>query len=186
MDKLLGTPPNPPPPGVETDLSTPEGEQPKTIRASLEQHREDPSCNGCHGVIDPWGLPLEHFTAIGEWRDFDEAAGQPIDPSTVLPDGSEISGPVQMRGALMRRPDQFVQTLTEKLMMYALGRELEYHDMPQIRGIVRAAEMEDYTLSAIVTGIVSSEAFGTQALPQESSAVEVALGKSLAGGAQVN
>jgi len=167
MEKLLGTPPAPPPPGVETDLGTPEGEQPKTIRVRLEQHRADPSCDGCHGVIDPWGLPLENFTAIGQWRDFDVEAGAPIDPSTVLPDGSEITGPAQMRAALTRRPDQFVQALTEKLMMYALGRELEYHDMPQIRAIVRASEAENYRLSSIVKGIVSSDAFRMQAVAED-------------------
>ncbi len=167
MEKLLGTPPAPPPPGVETDLTTPEGEQPKTIRARLEQHRVDPSCDGCHGVIDPWGLPLENFTAIGQWRDFDADADAPIDPSTTLPDGAEITGPAQMLEALMRRPDQFMQALTEKLMMYALGRELEYHDMPQIRAIVRAAEADNYRLAAVVKGIVSSDAFRMQAVGED-------------------
>jgi hypothetical protein len=167
LEKLMGTPPAPPPPNVETDLSTPEGERPKTVRARLEQHRTDQSCNGCHGVIDPYGLALENFTVTGQWRDFDSAAGAPIDAGTVLPGGVAIDGPVELRQALLRRPDQFVQALTQKLMMYALGRELEYHDMPQVRAVVRAAAQRNYRLSAIVAGIVSSDAFRMQALPHE-------------------
>ena len=164
LEKLVGTPPSPPPPNVETDLTTPEGEQPKTVRARLEEHRTDPSCNFCHGVIDPYGLALENFTVTGQWRDVDWLADAPIDPSTVLPGGRPIEGPAELRRALLRRPDQFVQALTEKLMMYALGRELEYHDMPQVRAIVRAAAEDDYRFSSIVAGIVSSDAFRMQAL----------------------
>ncbi|WP_428099906.1 DUF1592 domain-containing protein [Candidatus Rariloculus sp.] len=167
LEKLMGTPPAPPPPNVETDLTTPEGEQPRTVRVRLEQHREAPNCNGCHGVIDPYGLALENFTVTGQWRDVDKLADAPIDASTVLPGGGAIDGPVELRQALLRRPDQFVQALTEKLMMYALGRELEYHDMPQVRAVVRAAEQHDYRLSAIVTGIVTSDAFRMQALSGE-------------------
>jgi len=164
LEKLVGTPPSPPPPNLDTTLAVPEGEQPKTIRARLEEHRADPSCNFCHGVIDPYGLPLENFTVTGQWRDFDWVADAPIDPNTVLPDGAALSGPVELREALLRRPEQFARALTEKLMMYALGRELEYHDMPQVRSIVRAAAQDDYRLSAIVMGIVSSDAFRMQAL----------------------
>ncbi len=164
LDKLVGTPPSPPPPNVETNLDVPEGEEPTTIRARLEEHRADPSCNFCHGVIDPYGLPLENFTVTGQWRDVDWFADAPIEPSTVLPDGTALEGPAALRAALLRRPEQFVQALTEKLMMYALGRELEYHDMPQVRAIVRAAAQDDYRLSGIVTGIVSSNAFRMQAL----------------------
>ena len=150
------------PPNVETDLTTPTGEQPRTIRDRLEEHREDPSCNLCHGVIDPYGLPLENYTVTGQWRDIDWAADEPIDPTTVLPNGTAIEGPAEMRRTLLDRSDQFVQALTEKLMMYALGRELEYHDMPQVRSIVRAAEQENYHFSSIVTGIASSHAFRMQ------------------------
>jgi hypothetical protein len=155
LDKLLGTPPSPPPP---------DGERPKTIRAMLAEHRTNPSCNFCHGAIDPHGLALENFTVTGQWRDVDWQADAPIDPSTILPDGRPISGPAELRHALLRRPDQFVQALTEKLMMYALGREIEYHDMPQVRTIVRASAEDDYRFSSIVAGIVSSEAFRMQAL----------------------
>jgi hypothetical protein len=169
LEKLMGTPPAPPPPNVETDLSTPAGEKPKTIRARLEQHRESPSCNGCHGVIDPYGLALENFTVTAQWREFDEAAGAPIDASTALPGGMRIEGPVELRAALLRRPDQFVQALTQKLMMYALGRELEAHDMPQVRRVVRSAAKNDYRFSAIVAEIVNSDAFRLQSLPQDST-----------------
>jgi hypothetical protein len=165
LDKLMGTPPAPPPPNVVTDLSTPAGERPKTIRARLEQHRVDQSCNGCHGVIDPYGLALENFTATGEWRDFDAAAGAPIDASTTLPGDVAINGPVELREALLRRADQFVLALTQKLMMYALGRELEYFDMPQVRAVVHAAARRDFRFSAIVAGIVTSDAFRLQAPP---------------------
>jgi hypothetical protein len=170
LEKLMGTPPEPPPPNVDTDLSTPEGEQPKTLRVRLERHRESPTCNGCHGVIDPYGLALENFTVTGQWREFDAAADAPIDPSTVLPGGMGVDGPVELRQALLGRPDQFVQALTQQLMMYALGRELEYHDMPQVRAVVREATKDDYHFSAIVRGVVSSDAFRLQARPDEAAA----------------
>ena len=164
LDKLMGTPPTPPPPGVETNLDTPEGEQPKTVRERLEQHREDASCNACHGVIDPYGLALENFTVLGAWRDVDKEAGAPIDARAELSGGRPVDGPVSLRAALLERDDQFVQALTEKLMMYAIGRELEYYDMPQVRAVVRAAKEQDYRFSALVAGIVRSDAFRLQAV----------------------
>jgi hypothetical protein len=166
MDKLLGTPPTPPPPNVETDLSIQPGETPTTMRARLEQHRADESCNSCHGVIDPWGLALENFDVTGRWRDIDAAAGEPIDARTQLSSGIPVEGPVELREALLARPDQIVQNMTAKLMMYALGRELEHTDMPQVRAVVRAAEADGYTFEAIVRGIVGSDAFRMQANPQ--------------------
>jgi hypothetical protein len=167
LEKLMGTPPTPPPPGVETDLSAKPGEQPKTLRARLEQHRNQKSCNQCHGVIDPLGLALENFDVTGQWRAADVLAKQPIDASTVLPNGAPVNGPVELRQQLLRRPEQFVQALTEKLLMYALNRELEHHDMPQVRAIVTAAQKDDYRLSAIVLGIVRSDAFRLQSEPHE-------------------
>jgi hypothetical protein len=164
LDKLMGTPPTPPPPGVETNLSTPEGEPPPPGRARLEQHREDASCNACHGVIDPYGLALENFTAIGEWRDYDEDAEAPIDARAELSGGRPIDGPVALREALLARDDQFVQALTEKLMMYATGRELEHYDMPQVRAVVREAKKQNYRFSALVAGVVQSDAFRLQAI----------------------
>ena len=165
LDKLMGTPPTPPPPGVETNLDTPEGEKPKTVRARLEQHREDATCKACHGVIDPYGLALENFSVIGQWRDVDPVAEEPIDATTELSSGQVVNGPVELRQELLRRSDQFVQALTATLMMYALGRELEYFDMPQVRAVVRSAERDDYRFRAIVTAIVKSDAFRMQALP---------------------
>ncbi len=164
LDKLRGTPPAPPPPNVVTDLSTPPGAQPKTMRLMLEEHRKNPTCNMCHGVIEPHGLPLERFTVTGQWRDVDWQANAPIDSKVTMPDGKEIEGPAELRRALMNRPGQFVQALTVKLMMYALGREVEPRDMPQVRAIVRDAAKNDYRFSSLVMGIVSSDAFRMQAL----------------------
>jgi hypothetical protein len=175
LEKLMGTPPTPPPPGVETDLATPVGEQPKTLRARLEAHRANATCRACHGVIDPYGLALENFTVTGSWRDYDDEADAPIDASTELPGGVPITGPVELTQALLHRPDQFVQALTEKLMMYALGRELEYYDMPQVRKVVREAAAQDYRFSAIVTGIIRSDAFRMQA-NAEDGALQASVG----------
>ena len=165
LDKLMDTPPTPPPPGVETNLDTPEGEKPKTVRERLERHREDPNCKACHGVIDPYGLALENFSVTGQWRDVDLEAEEPIDATTELSSGQVVNGPVELREVLLRRPDQFVQALTGKLMMYALGRELEYFDMPQVRAVVRRAARDEYRFASIVKGIVLSDAFRMQALP---------------------
>src|SRR5882757_5199865 len=166
LDKLRGTPPAPPPPNVVTDLTTPPGAQPKTMRAMLEQHRADPTCNMCHGVIEPHGLPLERFTVTGQWRDVDWHANAPIDSKVTMPDGREIDSPADLRRVLLSRPGQFVQALTEKLMMYALGREIAPRDMPQVRAIVRDAAKNDYRFSSLVAGIVSSDAFRMQALEE--------------------
>jgi hypothetical protein len=165
LDKLMGTPPTPPPPNVVTDLSTPVGELPKTVRARLEQHRTNKSCNQCHGVIDPLGLALENFDATGRWREADAVARQRIDAHTVLPSGKAVTGVNELRQELLRRPDQLMQAMTQKLLMYAINREIEPQDMPQVRAITHAAAKEDYRLSAIVMGIVSSDAFRLQAAP---------------------
>jgi uncharacterized protein DUF1588/uncharacterized protein DUF1592/uncharacterized protein DUF1585 len=170
LGKLMGTPPTPPPPDVDVgDLSNVKGEPAKTVRARLEGHRTRPGCNQCHGVIDPIGLAMENFDAIGRWRDADAEAKAPIDAKTVLPNGRPIEGPVQLREALFGGRDVFVRAFTEKLVMYALGRELKAYDMPQVRAIVRRAAAQNYTLSAIVSGIVSSDAFRMQAAAVEST-----------------
>jgi mono/diheme cytochrome c family protein len=162
LDKLLGTPPTPPPPDTATDLSQKAGEQPKTVRARLEQHRDKASCRMCHGVIDPTGLPLENFDAIGQWRTRDTEANAPIDASTVLPNGVPIQGVVDLNAQLVARPAVFAQTVTERLMMYAVNRQLEYFDMPQVRAIVRGAGKDNYKLSSLILGIVNSDAFRKQ------------------------
>jgi hypothetical protein len=160
LDKIIGTPPTPPPPGVETDLTPQSGETPKTVRARLEQHRASATCRQCHGVIDPMGLALESFDAVGQFRTVDaQASNSPIDTSTVLPNGLAINGPADLRNYLASDPAKFAQAFTEKLMMYAINRELEYFDMPQVRAVVRNAARENYTLSSIVQGIVRSDAF---------------------------
>ena len=117
----------------------------------------------CHGVIDPPGLPLENFDAIGRWRTTDRQADNAvIDVHSVLPNGVAINGPVELRVQLASRPAMFAQALTEKLMMYALNRELEYFDMPQVRAVVRAAAKDNYRFSSIVRGIVNTDAFRKQ------------------------
>ena len=176
LGKLMGTPPTPPPPDVDTDLSPEKGEAPTTLRARLEKHRSKAGCNQCHGVIDPIGLALENFDAVGRWRDRDEAAKAPIDARTVLPSGAPVNGPAELRHALFGGRDLFVRAFTERLMMYALGRELQAYDMPQVRAVVRRAAPRGNRLSAIVSGIVSSDAFRMQA-PPAPSAVQVAMGR---------
>jgi len=126
LDRLLGTPPAPPPPNAATNLAQVPGERPKTVRTRLEQHRDKATCRQCHGVIDPTGLALENFDAIGQWRNTDrQAENAPIDASTVLPNGVPINGPVELRAQLTDRPETFVRAFTEKLMMYAVNRQLE-------------------------------------------------------------
>jgi len=162
LDKLLGTPPTPPPPNTATDLSQKAGEAPKTVRARLEQHRDKASCNQCHGVIDPTGLALENFDAIGEWRTVDREAKAPIDARTVLPNGVPINGPAELRAQLVAHPATFAEAVTEKLLMYAINRELEHFDMPQVRAVVRNAAKDNYKFSSLVLGIVNTDAFRKQ------------------------
>ncbi len=163
LDKLMGTPPAPPPPNTATDLSVKTGEKPTTIRARLEQHREQRVCMQCHGVIDPSGLPLESFDAIGRWRTTDRQADHAtIDTRSVLPNGIAINGPGELAAQLSTRPAVFAEALAEKLLTYALNRELEYFDMPQVRAVVRAAAKDNYKFSSIVRGIVNSDAFRKQ------------------------
>jgi mono/diheme cytochrome c family protein len=170
LDKLIGSPPTPPPADTATDLSQKAGEQPKTVRARLEQHRDKASCRTCHGVIDPIGLALENFDAIGQWRTTDSEANVPIDAATVLPTGVAINGVAELRAQLVTRPEVFARTVTERLLMYAVNRPLEHFDMPQVRAIVRTAAKQNYKLSSIVLGIVNSDAFRKQGLEREAQA----------------
>jgi uncharacterized protein DUF1592/uncharacterized protein DUF1588/uncharacterized protein DUF1585/uncharacterized protein DUF1587/uncharacterized protein DUF1595 len=165
LESITGTPPASPPPNVEAFPETQEGEQPRTVRERLEMHRSSPSCNGCHGVMDPLGFALENFDAIGAWRAKDREAGVAIDSSGQLADGRVVKGPIDLREALLEDPTQFVQTLTEKLMIYALGRSVEYYDMPAVRRIVHDAGREDYRFSAILAGIAKSEPFRFSTTP---------------------
>jgi hypothetical protein len=162
LDRLIGTPPTPPPPNVNTDLSVHLGDPPTTVRARLEKHRSNKTCLGCHGLIDPPGLALENFDVTGRWRDVDGAAKAKIDPTSQLTNGTVLHGPADLRRYLTRRPDQFPTTVTKRLMMYALNREIEYFDMPQVRQIVHTAGAHNYTFASIITGIVTSDAFRRQ------------------------
>ena len=174
LEAITGTPPASPPPDVEAFPETQEGEQPRTVRERLEMHRSNPTCNGCHGVMDPLGFALENFDAIGAWRAKDREAGVPIDSSGQLADGTVVNGPKDLREALLAEPTQFVQTLTEKLMIYALGRSVEHYDMPAVRRIVRDAGREDYRFSAILAGIAKSEPFRFSSAPAADDADTVA------------
>ena len=160
LDRLLGAPPPEPPLNVPTLPENKRGQPARTLRARLEQHRANPTCGACHGAMDPLGLALENFNAVGQFRANDPDTLTPIDSTGQLPDGSTINGPDDLRRALVGRSDhQFVQALTENLLTFALGRSLDYHDMPAVRRIVRQAAADDYRFKAIVVGVISSDAF---------------------------
>jgi len=131
--------------------------KPLTMRERMEEHRKNPACAGCHKLMDPIGLSLENFDAIGRWRVAD--AGSRIDASSTLWDGTEVSGPGGLRQAIANRPEQFARTASEMLLTYALGRGLEYTDMPVVRAIVREAARREYRFSSLVMGIVTSAPF---------------------------
>jgi uncharacterized protein DUF1592/uncharacterized protein DUF1588/uncharacterized protein DUF1585/uncharacterized protein DUF1587/uncharacterized protein DUF1595/cytochrome c len=168
LENLLGTPPAAPPPDVEALLKDNEvGTKAfKSVRERLEAHRTQPRCNGCHGILDPLGFALENFDAVGTWRTVETFAGTKVDASGVLPDGTQLKGPDDLRSALLKKPEQFVQTLTQKLMMYAVGRSIEYYDMPTVRAILRDSAKDNYRFSSIVMGIVRSAPFQTAASPE--------------------
>jgi mono/diheme cytochrome c family protein len=167
LDRLLGAPPPEPPLNVPSFPENKRGQPPKTLRARLEQHRANPTCGACHGAMDPLGLALENFSAVGQFRANDPDTLTPIDATGQLPDGTKINGPDDLRQALVNRPDhQFVQALTENLMTYALGRSLDYHDMPTVRRIVRQAAAGDYRFKSIVLGVISSDAFRKKEVDQ--------------------
>ena len=159
LERLVGAPPPEPPLNVPTLTENKPGEAAKTLRERLEQHRENPTCFACHGVMDPLGLALENFNAVGQFRANDPDTLTPIDSAGLLPDGTPIGGPEDLTQALVAEPDRFVQTFTENLLTFALGRSLDYRDMPTVRDIVRRAEADDYRFESIVLGIVSGDAF---------------------------
>ena len=159
MEVLLGTPPPPPPPNVppfDDTRRVAEGRT-LTVRERMEEHRRNPACTSCHRVIDPLGLALENFDATGKWRSNDGSS--PVDASGQLFDGTTISGPADLRAAVLKHKDAFLLSFTENLMMYALGRRLEASDMPAVRRIIRSAAAQDYRLSAFLNGVVDSAAF---------------------------
>ena len=158
LENIVGTPPPPPPANVPLLQDTDANGRVLSMRERMVQHRSRPECASCHRLMDPAGLSMENFDAIGRWRTRTES-GSEVDASGGLPDGSEFTGASGLRSALLRRPDLFVGTLTEKLMTYGLGRGLEFHDAPAVRTVVRNAQAQDYRFSSLVLGIVRSDPF---------------------------
>ena len=158
LENLMGAPPPPPPPDVPALEETVAGAAPRTMREQMEQHRSKPLCAGCHKLMDPIGFALENFDVVGTWRTTNEF-GVALDTVDVMADGQKIDGVGTLRQALLKRPDVFVQTLTEKLLVYALGRGLTAQDMPVVRAIVRQSQGQAYRFSALVQGIVDSVPF---------------------------
>ena len=158
LENLLGMPPPPPPPNVPP-LKENKGSGGKvlSVRERMVEHRANPVCASCHSVMDPIGLSVENFDAIGRWRTTEGDA--PVDASGGFPDGSTFAGAAGLRKALLHRPELFVTTFTEKLLTYALGRGLEHHDAPAVRTITRSAASDDYRFSSLILGIVKSTPF---------------------------
>ena len=157
LEMILGTPPPPPPPDVPPLKEKSETDHPLSVRERLEQHRQNPACASCHVRMDPLGFALENFDAIGKWRTAED--GVPLDASAALPDGTKLEGVTGLRKILLSRREQFVGTFTEKLLTYALGREVEYSDLPAVRKITREAAASDSRWSSIILGIVKSVPF---------------------------
>ena len=157
LENILAAPVPPPPPNVDTTLDEGPTGKPASVREMLERHRANPACASCHARMDPIGFTLENFDSLGQWRSTD--AGAPIDASGVLLDGTTVTGPAALRAALLQQQEQFVKAVTEKLLMYAIGRELHYYDAPAVRAIVRAAAADDYRWSSIALAIVKSTPF---------------------------
>jgi mono/diheme cytochrome c family protein len=172
LENIVGAPvPTPPPvvPALEEQAGT--KTHPRTLREQMHLHTERPFCAGCHKIMDPVGFAMENFDAIGRWRT--EEHGVPIDASARLVDGTEIDGMVDLRNALLKYSDRFVQTTTEKLMTYALGRGVEYYDMPTVRAVARGAAKNDYRFSSIILGLVESDAFQMRSAEDTPSDTEI-------------
>ncbi len=166
MENILGTPPPPPLADVPPLEENEPGAAARSVRERLAEHRANPVCAACHEVLDPVGLALENFDAVGRWRT--KEPGGEVDPSGQLADGTPVDGVVSLREALTSEPEQFVGVFTEKLLTYALGRGLEYYDMPAVRSIVRQSAADDYRFSAVVRAIVSSDRFRMNVVQAES------------------
>jgi hypothetical protein len=157
LDNVLGTPPPPPPPDVPALKESGADIQNLTMRQRTELHRANPVCASCHARMDPIGFALDNFNAIGQWRTADGST--PIDASGALADGTKFEGPEELLEALLVRPEQFAMTVTEKLLTYALGRDVESYDQPAIRTILREAAASEYRWSSLLTGIARSTPF---------------------------
>jgi mono/diheme cytochrome c family protein len=157
LENILAAPVPPPPPSVNTNLEENTTVKTTSVREMLERHRSDPACASCHARMDPLGFALENFDALGQWRTTDGDTA--IDASGLLPDGTTVDGPAALRGVLVAQKEQFVKAVTSKLLMYAVGRQLEYYDAPAIRAIMRAAAADDYRWSSMILAIVKSTPF---------------------------
>ena len=164
MTNILGIVPPDPPPNVPALKESAGSSAPMTLRQQMEAHRANPACAGCHKMMDPIGFALENFDGIGKWRT--EDAGQKVDASSQLFDGTKINGVVDLRNALLRYSPQFARTVTEKLLTYALGRGVTYQDMPVVRAIVHETEHDRYRFSELVEAIVRSEPFQMNRKPE--------------------
>jgi hypothetical protein len=159
LENILGTPPPKPPPNVPPldDTAKAASTELLSLRKRMESHRTNPACAACHRIMDPIGFSLENFDGIGKWRTRDGSSR--IDASGELTDGTKVDGPASLRQALMPYSNQFVRTVTEKLLTYGLGRGLQYQDMPVVRSIVREAARDKYRFSSLIFGIVKSAPF---------------------------
>jgi hypothetical protein len=157
LENILAAPPPSPPPNVPALEETGQDGKPRSVREMLELHRTDPVCASCHARMDPLGLSLENFDAVGQWRTTD--AGAPINASGVLLDGTKVDGPAALRHALVAQKEQFVRAVAGKMLTYAIGRGLEYYDEPAIRGVVRAAAADNYRWSSTILALVKSAPF---------------------------
>jgi hypothetical protein len=162
MERILGTPQANPPLGVPTLIATVAG-KPTTVRERVEVHRRNPPCSGCHAVMDPLGFALENFDTVGQFRTVDPQSHQAIDTDATMPDGTHMTGPADLHKALAARGPQFAQAITEKLMTYAVGRPMEYSDMPAVRNIAHEAASDNFRFESIVLGVVQSDAFRKRA-----------------------
>jgi mono/diheme cytochrome c family protein len=171
LENIIGSPPPLPPPDVPPLKENTSDVKPTSVRERIEEHRANPTCAACHKIMDPIGLALENFDGVGHWRTMD--SGFPIDASSQLVDGTPIDGPASLRKALLNRKEAVVGTLTQKLLMYGIGRESKYYDMPVVRSIMRGAERDRYKFSSLVLGVVQSAPFQMKVKQSAAAVAEV-------------
>ncbi len=165
LEVIMGAPPPNPPANVPALKENEKGKVATTVRERLEQHRANPVCFSCHSVMDPLGFALDNFDAVGRWRDIDRFSRATVDASGVMPNGSTVKSPGDLRKALLSRPNNFVQGLADKLMIYALGRTLDARDMPVVREVVRDAAAQNYRFTTMITSIIESDLFLKNTVP---------------------
>ena len=157
LQTFFGVSPPDPPPGVETKLDQKSGEAPKTMRERLVLHSTSPTCASCHKMFEPMGLAMENFDAVGQWRTSE--VGNPIDSVGVITDGTRIDGVKGLRDLSLRKREVFAEVVLENLLTYAIGRGLDYNDMPLVRSLAHNAEKDRYKFSSLIMGVVQSPAF---------------------------